>query len=70
VLDQALFEMKAGEVSDVLESELGFHILYCETITPASVLGLEQARPHIRKVLAQKRKRAVQQEWVKALLST
>jgi len=68
VLDQALFEMKAGEVSDVLESELGFHILYCETITPASVLGLEQARPHIRKVLAQKRKRAVQQAWVRGVV--
>jgi nitrogen fixation protein NifM len=68
VLDQALFEMKAGEVSDVLESELGFHILYCETITPASVLGLEQARPHIRKVLAQKRKRAVQQAWVRGVM--
>jgi nitrogen fixation protein NifM len=68
VLDQALFEMKAGEVSDVLESELGFHILYCEAITPASVLGLEQARPHIRKVLAQKRKRAVQQAWVRGVM--
>lgn len=67
-LDAALFAMQAGEVSGVLESELGFHILYCETITPASVLGLEQARPHIRKVLAQKRKRAVQQAWVKGLV--
>jgi nitrogen fixation protein NifM len=67
-LDKALFEMQAGEVSGVLESELGFHILYCEAITPASVLGLEQARPHIRKVLAQKRKRAVQQGWVKGLV--
>lgn len=69
-LDAALFAMQAGEVSGVLESELGFHILYCETITPASVLGLEQARPHIRKVLAQKRKRAVQQAWVKGILKS
>lgn len=67
-LDAVLFEMKAGEVSSVIESELGFHILYCETITPASVLGLEQARPHIRKVLEQKRKRAVQQAWVKGVM--
>lgn len=67
-LDAALFAMQAGEVSGVLESELGFHILCCEAITPASVLGLEQARPHIRKVLVQKRKRAVQQGWVKGLV--
>lgn len=67
-LDKALFEMKAGEVSGVLESELGFHLLRCDTITDAGVLGFAQAKPHIRKVLEQKRKRATQQAWVKQLL--
>lgn len=69
-LDEALFALKEGEVSDVLQSELGFHVLRCDTVTPAGVLGLAQAKPHIRKLLEQKRKRAFQQEWVKALLST
>jgi hypothetical protein len=31
-------------------------------------LGLTQAKPHIRKLLEQKRKRACQQAWVKQLL--
>jgi nitrogen fixation protein NifM len=66
-LEQALFELQAGEVSDVIESELGFHVLRCDSITAASVLGLPQARPHIRKVLEQKRKRAVQQAWLRQL---
>lgn len=67
-LDKALFELKAGEVSGVLESELGFHILRCDAITGASVLSLEQAKPHIRKLMEQKRKRVSQQAWVKGLL--
>ena len=67
-LDMALFELKAGEVSDVLESELGFHILRCDAITEASVLGYDQARQRIRKVMEQKRKRACQQAWVRQLL--
>lgn len=67
-LDKALFELKAGEVSGVLESELGFHVLRCDAITDAGVLSLAQARPHIRKLLEQKRKRACQQAWVKGLL--
>ncbi len=67
-LDEALFEVKSGEVSGVLESELGFHILRCDAITEASVLSYDQAKPHIRKVLEQKRKRAVQQAWVKELM--
>ncbi|MBI5007941.1 MAG: nitrogen fixation protein NifM [Nitrosomonadales bacterium] len=67
-LDKALFELEAGEVSGVLESELGFHVLRCDCITEAGVLGFVQAKPHIRKVLEQKRKRAFQQAWVKQLV--
>lgn len=68
-LDNALFELKAGEVSGVLESELGFHVLRCDTITPAGVLSLDQAKPHIRKLMEQKRKRVCQQAWIKQLLA-
>jgi peptidyl-prolyl cis-trans isomerase C len=67
-LDKALFELKAGEVSAVLESELGFHILRCDAITDAGVLGYDQAKQHIRKLMEQKRKRVCQQVWVKKLL--
>ncbi|OIR15322.1 foldase protein PrsA precursor [mine drainage metagenome] len=67
-LDKALFEMKAGEVSGVLESELGFHVLRCDAITEAGVLGYDQAKPHIRKLMEQKRKRVCQQAWMKQLL--
>ncbi|MBU1426228.1 MAG: nitrogen fixation protein NifM [Gammaproteobacteria bacterium] len=68
-LDKALFEMKAGEVGGVLESELGFHVLRCDAITEAGVLGYDLAKPHIRKLLEQKRKRVCQQAWVKQLLA-
>lgn len=67
-LDKALFELKAGEVRGVLESELGFHILRCDAISEAGVLGFDQAKPHISKLLEQKRKRAYQQAWVKGLM--
>jgi peptidyl-prolyl cis-trans isomerase C len=67
-LDKALFELKAGEVSGVLESELGFHVLCCDAITEAGVLGYDQAKPHIRKLMEQKRKRVCQQAWMKQLL--
>jgi nitrogen fixation protein NifM len=68
-LDKVLFELKAGEVSGVLESEIGFHVLRCDAITEAGVLGFAQAKPHIRKLLEQKRKRAFQQAWVKGLMA-
>lgn len=67
-LDAALFQLNAGEVSGVLESELGFHVLRCDTVTEANVLGFAQAKQHIRKLMEQKRKRAYQQVWMKQLL--
>jgi nitrogen fixation protein NifM len=66
-LDKALFEMKAGDVSGVLESELGFHILRCDVVTAASILSLDLAKPHIRKLMEKKRKRVCQQAWIKEL---
>ena len=67
-LDKALFELKAGKVSGVLESELGFHLMRCDAITEAGVLGYDRAKQHIRKLMEQKRKRVCQQAWVRQLL--
>ena len=66
-LDNALFAMQAGDVSEVLESELGFHILRCDIISAASILNLDDAKPHIRNLMEQKRKRVCQQAWMKQI---
>lgn len=68
-LEKALFDMQPDAIGGVVESELGFHILRCDKVTPASVLSLEQARAHIRKLLEQRRKRVCQQAWLKQLLT-
>jgi peptidyl-prolyl cis-trans isomerase C len=67
-LDAALFEMQAGEISPILESPMGLHLLRCDTITPAAVLTLKEARGPIRTLLEQRRKRVCQGAWVKQLL--
>ena len=67
-LDEVLFKLKPGEISGVLESEIGFHLLRCDVITEARTLDLAQARPKIRKALGGKRKRDVQQAWLKQIL--
>jgi nitrogen fixation protein NifM len=67
-LDEALFTMNAGDVSGILESELGFHILRCDSITAASILSFGDARRHIRNLLEDKRKAICQKAWVRQLL--
>jgi peptidyl-prolyl cis-trans isomerase C len=69
-LDAALFNLQAGQLSDVLESPLGFHLLECEAIQAQQILNLDQARATIRNMLEQRRKRVCQQAWLKQLQST
>lgn len=69
-LDAALFQMASGEISEILESPMGLHLLRCETITPAAVLTLKEARGPIRTLLEQRRKRVCQGAWVKQLLNS
>jgi nitrogen fixation protein NifM len=67
-LDAALFELNAGEVSGVLESAMGFHVLRCDTISEVCVLDFSEAKQLIRKLMEQKRKRTYQKMWIKKLL--
>jgi peptidyl-prolyl cis-trans isomerase C len=69
-LDTALFSMQAGQLSGVLESPLGYHLLLCESITPERILSLNQARAPIREMLEKRRKRICQQAWLKQLQIT
>lgn len=68
-LDAALYGMSAGQISGVLESPLGFHLLLCESIKAEQNLSLNQARGPIRDMLEQRRKRVCQQAWLKQLQS-
>ena len=64
-LDQALFAMQPGDISAVLESELGFHILRCDAIEPARTLSFEEVRPALCQRLTEKRARKATQIWLR-----
>jgi peptidyl-prolyl cis-trans isomerase C len=66
-LDAALFQMEEGEVSDIIETEVGLHILLCEKIHKGQVVSLAKAAPRIRQILEQRRRRACQKAWLEPL---
>jgi peptidyl-prolyl cis-trans isomerase C len=63
-LDEALFALSEGQMSDIVESELGFHLLLCETIQPAGVMSLREAYPKILERLQERRRRICQKSWL------
>lgn len=66
-LDQCLFSLAENEISPVIQSEMGFHILWCEKILPARRVPLSLASDKIREILQQRRQRNCQKTWLKDL---
>jgi len=67
-LDAVAATLAVGAVSEVVESPMGFHILYCESIEAASDVELAQVKEKIRTHLLDSRHRACQKAWISSLL--
>jgi peptidyl-prolyl cis-trans isomerase C len=63
-LDQALFALPEGGLSKVLNSPLGLHLLRCERIHPARIIGEQRALPRIRALLTQRRQAEYERQWL------
>jgi parvulin-like peptidyl-prolyl isomerase len=66
-LDAALFSMREGEVSQIIESEIGLHILLCEKIRPGKHISFAEAEPKIRSTLEERSRRSCQKQWLAVL---
>jgi peptidyl-prolyl cis-trans isomerase C len=66
-LDEVLFQMQENEISQVVESEVGYHILLCEKIDLPKTKTLAEAKDGIRKVLEERGMRNCQKAWLDEL---
>ncbi|MCX9154638.1 nitrogen fixation protein NifM [Niveibacterium sp. 24ML] len=67
-LDAALFTMRVGELSAVLESPMGFHILRCDHIHPGGRIPLAKVQDKIHAQIQGTRRANHQRAWLKQLL--
>lgn len=67
-LDAALYALEEGAISDVVESELGFHLLRCERILPERMRAYSEVAGALRARLTEERARCHAREWLEALL--
>lgn len=66
-LQETLFAMEVDEISEVVESTMGFHVLRCEEIIKAEKISPEEAVPKIRKILHTQIKKKAVQAWLASL---
>ncbi len=66
-IDAVLFDMKEKQISPVIETEAGFHIIRCGKIEPAGTVSLKKAQSKIRKFMQQRLQRICQRAWLASL---
>lgn len=68
-LEDVLFKLPEKQLSPIVESPLGFHILRCDEIQGAKTLSISEATPAIRNLLEERRKKICQKTWLSKLLT-
>jgi len=66
-LDKVMFNMKENEISEIVESPIGLHLLYCKSISNAGSVSLKMAEPKIREHMLEKRRRMCKKNWLSEL---
>lgn len=66
-LDALLFRLDEGQVGGPVETELGFHLLWCERIHREQTLPFSKVRETIHQTLLDRRRRSCQKAWLAEL---
>ena len=69
-LEDAMKKMEVGDISDVVESRYGFHIIKLTQRIEPRQMEFEDARPNIRALLEKNQRDALYQEWLENLKVT
>lgn len=67
--DEAAFALKVGEVSSVVQTDYGFHIIKLNSREPAHALTLDEAAPDTRKRLVAAKQSQTLRDWLDAARS-
>nr|WP_319552348.1 peptidylprolyl isomerase [uncultured Vibrio sp.] len=65
---QQLPQLDLMEISSVIETEIGFHLVRVHSVKPSGPVSFEQAFPYLKQKHQQRAKAYIQKQWVSQLL--
>jgi parvulin-like peptidyl-prolyl isomerase len=65
--EKAAFDLKVGEVSNIVKTVNGFHIIKCDNIIPGYTKEFKLVKSEIKKILSSKMREKKYQEWMSEL---
>ncbi len=65
--EKAAFELKVGQVSDIVQTQFGYHIIKAVDHKDAAVIPFEQAKDDILKTLTQNRQNELAEKFIESL---
>ena len=68
--EKIAFDLKVGEVSGIVETINGFHIIKCDNVIPGFTKLYSTVRPEIKEILNAKRRENKYKEWISELKQT
>lgn len=65
--EKAVYSLKEGEISDIVETEYGYHIIKAEEILAGGTLPLKDVKNQIQYILSNKKQKSAYEEWMDEL---